>query len=150
MVATSAGEEKPEMGAAVHEEQSLHQKDLVLQVPCQVLNPKAESLCHEVAYLQRQVQEQNLLPEKAILLWALDSEQYHNPVQTVLVEELCREHPLVGLVLKQVWKVANHSLMQGSIDWDFQRGPMIQTFVEENWEEEPQGVVAGEVHVLDW
>jgi hypothetical protein len=67
MVATSAGEEKPEMGAAVHEEQSLHQKDLVLQVPCQVLNPKAESLCHEVAYLQRQVQEQNLLPEKAIL-----------------------------------------------------------------------------------
>jgi hypothetical protein len=55
MVATSAGEEKPEMGAAVHEEQSLHQKDLVLQVPCQVLNPKAESLCHEVAYLQRQV-----------------------------------------------------------------------------------------------
>lgn len=120
------------MGAAVHEEQSLHQKDLVLQVPCQVLNPKAESLCHEVAYLQRQVQEQNLLPEKAILLWALDSEQYHNLVQTVLVEELCREHPLVGLVLKQVWKVANHSLMQGSIDWDFQRGPMIQTFVEEN------------------
>jgi hypothetical protein len=100
MVATSAGEEKPEMGAAVHEEQSLHQKDLVLQVPSQVLNPKAESLCHEVAYLQRQVQEQNLLPEKAILLWALDSEQYHNPVQTVLVEELCREHPLVGLVLK--------------------------------------------------
>jgi hypothetical protein len=100
MVATSAGEEKPEMGAAVHEEQSLRQKDLVLQVPSQVLNPKAESLCHEVAYLQRQVQEQNLLPEKAILLWALDSEQYHNLVQTVLVEELCREHPLVGLVLK--------------------------------------------------
>jgi hypothetical protein len=100
MVATSAGEEKPEMGAAVHEEQSLLQKDLLLQVPSQVLNPKAESLCHEVAYLQRQVQEQNLLPEKAILLWALDSEQYHNLVQTVLVEELCREHPLVGLVLK--------------------------------------------------
>jgi hypothetical protein len=100
MVATSAGEEKPEMGAAVHEEQSLRQKDLVLQVPSQLLNPKAESLCHEVAYLQRKVQEQNLLPEKAILLWALDSEQYHNPVQTVLVEELCREHQLVGLVLK--------------------------------------------------
>jgi hypothetical protein len=87
------------MGAAVHEEQSLHQKDLVLQVPSQVLNPKAESLCHEVAYLQR-IQEQNLLPEKAILLWALDSGQYHNPVQTVLVEELCRENPLVGLVPK--------------------------------------------------
>jgi hypothetical protein len=55
MVATSAGEGKPEMGAAVHEEQSLRQKDLVLQVPSQVLNPKAESLCYEVAYLRRKV-----------------------------------------------------------------------------------------------
>jgi hypothetical protein len=40
MVATSAGEEKFEMGAVVREEQSLRQKDLVLQVPSQVLNPK--------------------------------------------------------------------------------------------------------------
>jgi hypothetical protein len=39
--------------------------------------------------------------------------------------------------------------MQGSIDGGFQRGVMIQTFMEENWEEEPQGMVPREVHVLD-
>ncbi len=55
-----------------------------------------------MAYLQTQVEERNLLPEKAILVWALDSWQYHNPVQTILVEELCREHQLVGLVLEPV------------------------------------------------